>query len=74
MGIVEHIRKEILEMSQSSFAAIANVNQATVSRWERGELSPDLDQLGAIRAEVLKRDLPWNDGWLFDVPSREAAE
>lgn len=68
MHVVTHIRKNVLGINQSAFAAIAGVTQATVSRWESGELSPDLAQLSAVRAEVLKRDLAWDDSWLFEAP------
>lgn len=53
-------------------ATIASTTQATVSRWEKGELSPDLDQLAAIRAAVIERKLKWNDAWFFSVPERTA--
>lgn len=73
MNAVLHIRKNVLGINQSAFALIAGAAQATVSRWENGELSPDLQQLTAIRAEVLRRGLEWNDAWLFNVPTTEAA-
>lgn len=47
-------------------AAIANTSQATVSRWETGELTPDLSQLDRIRSEAAARGLEWNDAWLFE--------
>ena len=72
MNTVAHIRKSVLDITQSALAEIAGTKQATVSRWERGEVFPDLEQMRAIRAEVLGRGLEWNDGWFFEVP--EAAE
>lgn len=73
MQIVQHIRKSILELNQAEFAVIALTTQATVSRWESGELSPDLNQLAAIRAEVLRQEKEWNDTWFFEAPVQESA-
>ena len=72
MNTVLHIRKNVLRVSQAALADIANTTQASVSRWEAEELSPDLTQLAAIRAEVKRQGLEWDDAWFFDVP--EAAE
>lgn len=46
-------------------AAIAGTTQATVSRWECGELKPDIEQLSRIRSEAMSRGIEWDDGWLF---------
>lgn len=73
MNTVAHIRKTILGINQSALAAIAGATQATVSRWETGELSPDLSQLSAIREEVKRRGLQWNDAWFFEAPAPEQA-
>lgn len=73
MNTVYHIRKNVLGVSQAELAEIARTTQASVSRWERGELSPDLEQLLAIRSEVQRRKLKWNDAWFFDAP-KVAAE
>jgi Predicted transcriptional regulator with C-terminal CBS domains len=72
MNAVTHIRKNILGATQGEIAAIVGVGQTTVSRWERGELSPDLDQMRRLRSELLRRGVEWDDAWFFDVP--EAAE
>lgn len=72
MNAVAHVRKSVLKASQMELATIASTTQATVSRWEKGELSPDLDQLAAIRAAVIERKLKWNDAWFFSVPERTA--
>lgn len=69
MGPIEHIRKVVLGLSQTELAGIASTTQATVSRWEAGELEPDRDQLARIRDAVKARDLPWNDGWFFEAPT-----
>lgn len=60
-------------------AKIADTTQATVSRWEKGELEPDRDQLAMIRDEAVKKGRNWSDLWFFEVPetspsNRAAAE
>lgn len=61
------IRKHVFGVSQSEMAEIALTTQATVSRWETGELQPDLAQLDRIRTEAGRRALEWNDVWLFEA-------
>lgn len=68
MNVIQHIRKNVLDLTQSEFGAICGAGQGVVSRWEKGELFPDLSQMRAIRAEVLSRDLGWNDAWFFEAP------
>jgi len=68
MNSILFIRKHVLAVSQVDFAAIAEVTQATVSRWEACDLFPDIHHMNKIRAEVLKRDLAWKDTWFFEVP------
>lgn len=48
MSPIEHIRKTVLGLSQAQFAEIAGVKQSTVSRWERGELSPSIREVGRV--------------------------
>lgn len=67
MNPIKHIRKNVLKMKQHEFAAVAGVNQATVSRWEKGELVPSLSEMAAIRAQAQgKRG--WNDRLFFEAP------
>jgi predicted transcriptional regulator len=73
MSELHHIRTEILKASQRELAAIAGVTQATVSRWETGELEPSRDELSRIRNEVMKRKLRWNDRWFFERPEARAS-
>lgn len=68
-----HIRKEILGMRQAEMATLTGVQQATVSRWERGELEPSRDALDAIRTEARKRKIAWDDKWFFESPSAAPA-
>ena len=74
-----HIRKSILQVTQTEMANVAGVKQATVSRWETGHLEPSRQEMSAIRDEVRRRGIDWDDRWLFDNPvavveSVEAAE
>lgn len=69
MNPILHIRKIVLGLPQVAFAAIAGVSQATVSKWEAGELEPDRGQLARIRAHVLAAGKPWDDAWVFEAPS-----
>lgn len=54
------IRKNVLDVSQAELAAIAGTTQATVSRWEKGELQPDRIHLGRIRDAVKDRGIAWD--------------
>jgi predicted transcriptional regulator len=73
MNTIQHIRKRVLDVSQSGLAEIAGTTQASVSRWEAGELQPDLEHLRAIRDAVRKKGVVWDDAWFFDAP-KEAAQ
>lgn len=68
MHPIEHIRTEILKVTQGAFAGIAGTTQATVSRWEAGELEPGRKEMARIRAEVMHRGLAWDDRWFFESP------
>jgi predicted transcriptional regulator len=70
MKQIEYIRKHILKVTQAEMAGIAEVTQATVSRWESGEFEPSLGELGRIRAAAIQRGLLWNDSAFFEqVPA-----
>lgn len=71
MTPIEHIRKNVFDVSQVVFAEIAGTTQASVSRWERGELEPGRAELIRIRQEARERDLPWHDSWFFETPKAE---
>lgn len=68
MTAIEHIRRSVLQLSQAELARIASTSQATVSRWEAGELKPDISQMAAIRAEAKRRGIDWQDVWFFEAP------
>lgn len=70
---IEYIRKNLLRSTQAEIAAIANTSQASVSRWESGELEPDLDELTLIRTEAIKRGLSFHDSVFFEVPAEVAS-
>lgn len=71
MKQIEYIRKHILKVTQAEMAAIAEVTQATVSRWESGEFEPSLGELSRIRAAAKERDLPWDDSLFFEATPLE---
>lgn len=72
MSTIIYIRKNVLKLTQSGLAALCCTNQATVSRWEKGELYPDLAQMAAIRDEVRRKRLRWDDRWFFEAPAAKA--
>ena len=69
MSQLRHIRQTIFAVSQSEFAAISNVSQATVSRWEKGDLSPGLAEMSRIRDAAKSRGLAWDDALFFPAPA-----
>ncbi|NGO50470.1 helix-turn-helix domain-containing protein [Mesorhizobium camelthorni] len=76
MSAIRFIRREIFQVTQAEFAALAGVTQASVSRWEAGG-APSLDEMQAIRKAASDRAIEWNDTWFFDAPvavPSEAAE
>jgi DNA-binding transcriptional regulator YiaG len=71
---IRHIRKTVLDLSQVEFAAIAQVTQGTVSKWENGELDPNRDEMARIRALAKDRGIDWQDSWFFETPPSAPAE
>lgn len=47
----KRLRKEVLKVTQKEVAKVTDTTQATVSRWESGDLFPDAKQLAAMRAK-----------------------
>ena len=75
MHPMEHIRRNVLGVTQSELAEIAKVNQGTVSRWENGDAEPRREELERIRNAVLAKGLPWDSDWFFHIPdSAEVVE
>jgi predicted transcriptional regulator len=72
MSPLRSIRKDILSLSQAELAAVAEVSQGTVSKWEAGELAPSLEEMSRIREAAIRRGVAWDDRWFFDGPSEGA--
>jgi transcriptional regulator with XRE-family HTH domain len=74
MNPIRALRINIFGLSQQGMAAVAGVDQATVSRWESGRWFPPSNRCFRIRAAALERGLPWDDRWFFEAaPIRSAA-
>lgn len=65
---IRHIRKTVFKVNQYDFAGLAGVTQATVSRWETGELALGHEHMTAIRLAARDRDLDWDDRLFFEAP------
>lgn len=71
MNAIHYIRKKVFGVTQQEFAALAGVQQSSVSRWERG-VAPTLEDMQRIRAAAtapgrkLKRK--WRDDLFFADP------
>lgn len=67
MNTIRHIRTNIFGVSQTAFAKIAGVKQASVSRWESlsNSSTPTLAEMAAIRDAALDRGLNWSDSYFF---------
>lgn len=72
MTPIAHIRKNVLELSQVEMAEVAKTTQSTVSRWENGELVPDLNEMDRIRAYAMEAGKPWDDTLFFAVPQQDS--
>lgn len=66
MKPIEQIRREVFSVTQAEFAGLAGVTQATVARWESGELSPRQEHMQAIRREAKRRRLKLRDSMFFE--------
>ena len=64
---IEEIRRDVLHMTQAALAAEAGVSQATVSRWESGQLQPTINEMAAIRKLAKVRDPNWTDARFFEA-------
>lgn len=73
MSALRFIRKDVLSLSQAELAAVAEVSQGTVSKWEAGELAPSLDEMSKIRDAAIARGVAWDDRWFFDAPAEARA-
>lgn len=66
---IKNIRVNLFGATQAEFALIAGSTQPTVSKWERGELSPNLEEAARIAREAKTRGLDWNSDLFFGVPA-----
>lgn len=73
MSTLKNIRKNVFKVTQSEFAELAGVTQASVSRWENG-VAPSLEEMQSIRKAAADRGLEWADSMFFEMPVPEAAE
>lgn len=67
MNPMHHIRTSVLGISQKAMAEIVGRDQATVSRWERGELEPSRDDMERVRNFARSKGR-WSDKLFFEVP------
>jgi len=65
MNPIAVIRKHVFGLPQAEFAACIGRSQPTVSRWESGELKPDISDLASIRELARTQRLDWRDSWFF---------
>jgi transcriptional regulator with XRE-family HTH domain len=72
MNALRHIRKHVFGLTQTEFASLAHVGQASISRWENG-VAPSLEEMAAIRQAAVDRGIPWDDRWFFELPPTEAS-
>jgi len=73
MHAIKHIRKTLFKVTQAEMAVIAGTTQASVSRWEKGQSDPSLDELARIRSEALRRQIDWDDRIFFETAPEESA-
>ena len=73
MRPIEHIRRNVFKSSQTAFADVAGTTQATVSRWENGELEPGREEMARIRNKAIEAG-EWDDRWFFEVPAAPEPE
>ena len=71
MNVWEHVRKTLFGVSQAEFAGLLNVHQSTVSRWERDDLTPSVEELATIRKLARGRGIEWSDEWLFETLQKQ---
>ena len=72
MRPIEYIRRNIFKTTQMAFGEVAGATQATVSRWESGELEPGREEMTRIRTAAQQIG-EWNDSWFFEIPATAEA-
>lgn len=72
MNTLAAIRKKKLGITQAELAAICEVAQSTVSRWESGADEPSRPHLGKIRRYALESSIEFTgDEFFTDWPPRK---
>lgn len=74
MHPIRFIRLNVLKITQTEMAEVTRVSQATVCRWETGELEPNRTEMEAMRRYAYGKGLRWNDRWFFKQPTRREVE
>ena len=64
---MKRIRTQVLKLSQMRLAEIAEVDQTTVSRWDRGQREPSRVEMARIRDYARTAGLKWSDKWFFEI-------
>ena len=72
MNRLRVIRKTIFQVPQKDMAALIGCAQSTLSRWERNERQPALDDMARIREAAAEKNIKWDDRWFFEDPPAEA--
>lgn len=68
MTPLKHIRTRVFAMNQTEFSQRLNVTQSTISKAEQRATIPAPMQI-RIRDLARSTGQPWNDSWLFEVPT-----
>lgn len=67
------IRERVFNVeTQEEFARLLGYRQATISRFETGEQKLSTKAQERIRKLALKKRLPWDNNWFFEVPKSVA--
>jgi hypothetical protein len=60
----------VLAQNVTALAERLDVAPTSVHRWLRGDRTAPIERLRPIfSAEAARRNLPWSDSWLFEVPT-----
>lgn len=70
MNIIEYVKKHTLKCTDAELAEICDVSRMAVMRWRKGVVIPHFQYIIKLRAEIVRRDLPWDDSYWFDPPTQ----
>jgi transcriptional regulator with XRE-family HTH domain len=75
LSTARYIREHVFGIpTQAEFARLLNYTQATISRFETGEIVAGRDFQERVRALARERKVRWNDRWFFEVPKHRPRE